>query len=259
MFSFAIILAGGYATRLFPLTKDFPKPLLPINEKPMINYIMDKIEELGIEEAIVVTNEKFDVDFKEWADNYQGNIKKISVINDHTTSNDDRLGAIGDIHYAIKQASIDDDVLIIGGDNLFKFSLIKAKELFDSKRKATIVAYDVKEIELAKKYGVIEIDESQKVLSFIEKPDEPKSTFCAICVYFYPKEILPMIDKYIEEGNNPDAPGNLPAWLIDNDEVYAQSYDEDWYDVGGFESLKQAKEDFGEKDVDIGKLKEGHI
>lgn len=254
----AIILAAGYATRLFPLTENFPKPLLAINNRAMIDYVVDKIEELGITEIFVVTNNKFSQHFSMWANEHKGKAK-IKVINDKTTSNDDRLGAIGDIQYTIKQAEINDDLLIIGGDNLFKFSLSKAYDLFRTKKKSVIVAYDVKSLELAKKYGVIELDDNNKVLSFVEKPSMPKSTLCAICVYFYPKKVLPMIDRYLAEGNNKDAPGNLPAWLIKVDEVYAQSYSEDWFDVGGFESLKEAKEDFGEKDVDIEKLKKGII
>jgi glucose-1-phosphate thymidylyltransferase len=220
----------------------------------MIEYIIDKITELCIKEIYVVTNNKFHKHFEEWAKNYGGNVK-IQVINDNTMSNDDRLGAIGDINYTIDKAKINDDILVIGGDNLFKFSLVKAKELFDAKQKPVIVGYDVGEIELAKKYGVIEVDENKRVLSFVEKPDLPKSTFCAICVYFYPQEYIEVIKKYLKEGNNPDAPGNLPAWLIKDYEVYAETYSEAWYDVGGFESLKEAKEAFGEVDVDIEKLK----
>ncbi|MFT4297794.1 MAG: nucleotidyltransferase family protein [Candidatus Woesearchaeota archaeon] len=250
----AIILAAGYATRLYPLTENMPKPLITINKKPMIEYVIDKIQELGINEIYVVTNAKFYKHFTEWSENYQSE-SKIIIVNDNTTSNDDRLGAIGDIDFTIKNHEIDDDLLVIGADNLFKFSLKNAYETFKQKQKTTIVAYDVKDIELAKKYGVIEIDSNKKVLSFIEKPEQPKSTLCAICVYFYPKETIEMIDRYLNEGNNKDAPGNLPAWLIKADEVYAESYSEAWYDVGGFESLKEAKEEYGEINVDIEKLK----
>jgi glucose-1-phosphate thymidylyltransferase len=254
----AIILAAGYATRLFPITENFPKPLIPINNKPMIEYVMDKILDLNIKEIYIVTNEKFYTHFTEWASKYQLDCK-ITIVNDKTTSNDDRLGAIGDIQYTIKENNIQEDILVIGADNLFKFSLKNAYNTFKEKNKATIVAYDVKKLELAKKYGVVSINENKKVLSFIEKPDKPESTLCAICVYFYPKEVISLIDKYISEGNNKDAPGNLPAWLINADEVYAESYDEPWYDVGGFESLKEAKEVYGEKEVDIEKLKKGII
>ena len=253
-----ILLAAGYATRLFPLTENFPKPLLPINGKPMINYIIKKIEDLGVDEVHVVTNSRFYEHFTKWAETYNG-ASKVVIVNDKTTSNDDRLGAIGDIQYTIEQGNIDEDIVVIGGDNLFKFTLDNAHQLFNEKRKTTIVAYDVKDIELAKKYGVIEVDENNKVVSFEEKPSQPKSTLCAICVYFYPKEILPRIKEYLDAGNNKDAPGNLPAWLVKNDEVYGIGYDESWYDIGGFESLKEAKEEYGEENVDIEKLKRGEI
>ncbi len=254
----AIILAAGYATRLFPLTKDFPKPLIPIAGKPMIDYIIKNIEEIGINEIFVVTNNKFANAFEEWVQKKQRN-SKIEIINDETMSNDDRLGAIGDIQFVIKKKKIEEDLLIIGGDNMIKFSLKEAYELFKQKRKSVVIGYDVKDKEKAKSYAVLEIDDNKKVLEFVEKPQNPKSTFCGICVYFYPKEVLKLIDQYLEEGNIPDAPGNLPAWLITKDEVYAKTHDEKWYDVGGFESLKEAKEDYGEENVDIEELKKGNI
>lgn len=249
----AIILAAGYATRLFPLTKNFPKPLIKINNKPMINYVLGKAEEIGVKEVFVVTNEKFGGQFEEWAKSYNGQAK-VSIINDHTLSNEDRLGAIGDIQYTIEQANIDDDILVIASDNLFKFSLYNALNLFRKTNKSTIIAYDVKEKEEASKMGVVSIDETKKVTSFVEKPESPATTLCAIAVYFYPKNILPLIKRYLDEGHNKDAPGNLPAWLIKEDEVYCQVHEEKWYDIGGFEKLKQAKEDFGEENVDIEQL-----
>ncbi|MCB9358476.1 nucleotidyltransferase family protein [Candidatus Woesearchaeota archaeon] len=256
----AIILAAGYATRLFPLTENFPKPLIRIGNKLMIEHVLERITELGIEDVYVVTNEKFTGQFQEWAHSCKtkGNAK-ITIVNDGTTSNDDRLGAIGDINFTIDKEAIDDDLLIVGGDNLFKFSLTHAKYLFDEVYKPTITGYDVKDRELAKKYGIIEVDNENKVVSFVEKPPEPKSTVAAMCVYFYPKEYIDVIKNYLKEGNNPDAPGNLPAYLVKTDEVYAKVYDELWYDVGGFESLKEAKEAFGEEDVDIEKLKKGEM
>lgn len=250
----AIILAAGYAVRLFPLTENFPKPLLDINKKPIIDYIMEKIEEIGITEVYVVTNSRFYEHFKEWQGNYKGK-SEVTIINDNTTSNDDRLGAIGDINFTLEKENIDDDILVIGGDNLFKFPLKKAYELFRKNQDSTIIGYDVKDLDLAKRYGVIEVSDDNKVLSFEEKPEKPKSTYCAICVYFYPKKTLKLLDKYIEEGNNKDAPGRFAAWLVENDAVYAVNHEEKWFDIGGFESLKEAKEEYGETNVDIEALK----
>jgi glucose-1-phosphate thymidylyltransferase len=257
----AIILAAGYATRLFPLTENFPKPLILVNKKAMIDYIVEKLIEININEIFVVTNSRFTKHFENWAKDYMisNEYVNIQIVNDKTTSNDDRLGAIGDIKYTIDQIKLNEDFVVIGGDNLFKFSLVKAKEVFEKNRKTTIVAYDVKSFELAQKYGVVSVDSNGKIDSFEEKPQQPKSTLCAICVYFYPKEVLPLIEKYLKEGNNKDAPGNLPAWLINEDEVYAVSYQEDWFDVGGFESLVEAKQLYGEENVDIEALKRGEM
>lgn len=254
----ALLLCAGYATRLYPLTENFPKPLIPINGKPMIDHIMEHVESLGITETYVVTNARFYEQFKAWGASY-GGASSITVINDNTTSDKDKLGAIGDIMYAMKEANIDDDLLVLGGDNLFTFSLQKAHDKCMETKKTTVVAYDVKNIEDAKRFGVLDVDANGKVLSFEEKPAQPKSTLCAICVYFYPKEIIPKMHEYMAAGMNPDAPGNLPAWLVTVDEVYCVSYDGPWYDVGSFESLKQAKEDYGETAVDIEQLKQGKL
>jgi glucose-1-phosphate thymidylyltransferase len=262
----AIVLAAGYATRLFPLTTNFPKPLLPINHRPMIDYIIEKIEEIWISDIIVVANDKYFVHLQVWAQTYTGNAN-IKVINDETTTNDTRLGAIWTIQYVVEKAHIADDILVVGGDNLFKFSLQPSYELFKRKQKTTIIGYDVKSKDLAKKYGIIDIDADNKVLNFVEKPETPPSTLAAICLYYYPEHILPEIKKYLDEGKanltpekynkRKDAPGNLPSWLLDKDGVYAQVHDEHRYDVGGFESLKAAREDFGETEIDLEGLKKG--
>lgn len=251
----AIVLAAGYATRLYPLTKDTPKPLLEINGKPMMDYIMEKIVGIGVKEVFVVTNDKFYESFKAWADNYEGGVEKVKVVNDGTTSNDDRLGAIGDMKFVIEREKLDGDLLVIGADNLFDFTLDKAYELFLEKNESVVLAYDVKDFELAKKYGLLEVDSNNRIVSFQEKPANPKTTLASMCAYFYPAKTLPLIDKYLEEGNNPDSPGNFPVWLVKNYVAYAAVYDGKWFDVGSFESLKDAKEAFGEENVDIEELK----
>lgn len=256
----AIILWAWYATRLFPLTKNFPKPLLKINNKPMINYIMEKIENIWIDEVFLVTNDKFTKHFQDWKSNYRWKCQNINVINDWTTSNDDRLWAIWDINFVIEKTWIHDDLLIIGWDNLFEFELNKARKIFEKNNKPTIIWYDIKNYEAAKSYWIIEINENNLIKSFEEKPSKPKSTICAICVYFYPKYIIPVIKEYLKDWNNPDAPWNLPARLIkNNNEVFAVSHDKNWYDVWWFESLKKAKEDFGEENVNIEELKKWNI
>jgi glucose-1-phosphate thymidylyltransferase len=256
----AIILWAGYATRLFPLTENFPKPLLKINQKPMIDYIMEKIENIWIEDIFVITNDKFTKHFQDWKSNYQWKCKNIKILNDWTHSNDDKLWAIGDINFVLEKEWLNNDFLIIGWDNLFQFELNKAKELFEKNNKPTIIGYDIQDYNLAKNYWIIEIDNNSLIKSFEEKPSNPKSTICAICVYFYPKYIIPVIKEYLKDWNNPDAPWNFPARLIKNhNEVFAISHNEKWYDVGWFESLKKAKEDFWETNVSIEQLQKWNI
>ena len=252
----AIILAAGYATRLFPLTQNFPKPLIPINNKPMINYIIDKLLEIKINDIYVISNNKYFNHFQNRANNnYKQNQINIQIINDKTYSNDDRLWAIWDIQYTIQQTNISDNIIVIWWDNLFQFSLQESYNLFLEKQKTTIIWYDVQNLELAKKYWIISIDNTNKVTKFVEKPQNPESTLAAICVYYYPKYILPQIEEYLSQWNNPDAPGNFPARLINKDDVYAQIHNKHRYDVGWFESLKSAKEDFGEQNINIEELK----
>lgn len=253
----AIIPVAWYATRLFPLTEDLPKTLLEVNGKTILDHTIEKVEELGIDEIYITTNNKFYNHFLDWNQDYNWN-SKIIILNDNTTSNEDRLWAIWDIHYTIKTHGIDSDVLVIWGDNLFKFSLHPTHELFQKHKKPTIIWYDLQDWELAKKYGIVEPGQNKKVIGFEEKPADPKSTLVATCVYFYPRETLPVIGEYLEAGNNPDSPGNFPAWLVNNGhDVYVQNHTEDWFDIWSFESLKEAKEEYGESNVDIEKLKRG--
>ena len=240
----AIILAAWYATRLYPLTENFPKPLLEVWNKKMLDHIMEKLEEIDVSEVYLVTNNKFTEHFQIWANNYNWECKNIKIINDNTTSNEDRLWAIWDIQYVIEKTWLNEDFLVIGWDNLFKFSLKEAKKYFLDKKKPTIIAHDLKDYSMASKYWIISINEKNEIIDFEEKPQNPKSTLCAICVYFYNKEIIPMIKQYLDEWNNKDAPWNLPVWLIKKDIVYWIPFDEEWFDIWSFESLEEANKSF---------------
>lgn len=256
-----IIPLGGYATRLFPLTKNFPKALLEINQKPILEHIIKKVITLGINEIFLVSNDKYYTHFAERTNRFIETHSSVHIhlYNDHTVSNEDRLGAIGDIHYAIKQGNINDDVLILCGDNMFDFWLEDSFELFQKVYQPTVIGYDVKTKNNAKRFGVVEIDPNAKeVISFQEKPQEPKSTTISIGVYYYPKNILPLFAKYLEDGKKvqnetlrkkwPDAPWNFPARLLSTGHtVYAQTHDEPRFDVGTKESLKDAREYFSNK------------
>lgn len=233
----ALILAAGYATRLYPLTKDRPKPLLPVAGKPMMEYILEKISAAGeIDEIFVVTNQKFTDDFNQWSSNYH---KEIHIVNDQTTSDDDKLGAIGDMHFVVSQEAIDDDLLIVAGDNLFNFPLDGFISFF--RQKGTAVGlYEVNDREVIKRLGVVGLDEERKIVSFTEKPANPPGNLAAICVYLLARDKLPLLTTYLEEGNNPDAPGYFISWLCKREDVYGYIFRGMWYDIGDLDCYQEA-------------------
>lgn len=242
-----ILLCAGYATRLFPLTKNFPKALLEVGGKPLLNHIVDEVNEIeDVDEIYLVTNAKYTKHFEKWAEELN-NIKKIEIINDNTLSNEDRLGAIGDILFTIKQKNIKDDVIAVAGDNLFDFKL---KDFVNYSKEKNAPAICVKEHEWndeLKRFGIAELDENNKVIGFEEKPSNPKSNCAAYAEYIYPKETLKLFDKYIEEGNEPDAPGNFINFLYKETPVYAFKFDGVCYDIGTHESLKMVNEIYNNK------------
>jgi glucose-1-phosphate thymidylyltransferase len=243
-----LILAAGYATRLYPLTLNTPKPLLKVGDKAILERIFEKIFELaGVERCYIVTNEKFCKDFKEWASDFSVSGEKsnvlIEVINDETTSNETRLGAIRDIEFVVKKKGIEDDLLVIGGDNLFEFSLRDFVDFAKAhKPNASLALFDIKENKKARLYGVAKIDSSKKLVDFKEKPAQPESTLIATCLYYFPKERLNLILKYIASGNKQDAPGNYIKWLSENEGAYGFVFEEDWYDIGDIKSYEEADE-----------------
>jgi len=245
----AILLAAGYGTRLYPLTKNKAKPLIEVAGKPMVEHIIAKIEELDlkdIDKIIIVTNNKFYAQFCEWQEGFDSKIP-IKILNDMTLSNEDRLGAIGDINFAIKKENINDDILIISGDNLFKFSIKEMHEMFKKNPTHLISLYDVKTQEEAKKFGIVSVDENNRIIEFKEKPEQPKSTLASIGIYFYKKSITDAIDRYLKEGNSADRPGDLVEWLYKRDKMNGFVFDkpgEKWFDIGSFESLAEANKEY---------------
>jgi len=239
-----IILAAGYATRLYPLTKNTPKPLLEVAGKVIVEHIISKVEELDcVDNIYIVTNDKFSQDFVDWLHDFDTK-KAIEVINDGTKNNGDRLGALGDINYLINTKNVDDDVIVIAGDNLFELSLKEFVTIFDEKKQNIVVLHDVKDMELAKYYGVAQIDENSTVVNFDEKPISPKSTLISTGIYLFPKKTLLLIRKYIDQGNNPDKTGDFIEWLHKRNTVYAYVTDKKWYDIGSLEQLEKADKNF---------------
>ncbi len=239
----AIILAAGYATRLYPLTLDRPKPLLEVGDKLMIEHTIHKLDEVPeIDEIHVVTNDKFYNRFNEWKEGFSSK-KKLMIHNDGTTSNDDRLGAVGDMHFVIEKEEIDDDVLIIAGDNLFELSLNSVVGSFRDHGHSIVAARDLKDKSLlAERLGVILTDEHSIVTDFEEKPKEPKSTLAATAIYMFNKSGVSELKRLISENAKLDNSGDLVRHLSSKSKVYCYQFDSRWFDVGSHEQLKEADE-----------------
>jgi len=241
-----ILLCAGYATRLFPLTENFPKALLEVGGRPLIDYIVDEVNSLEeVDQIYLVTNKKYTPHFEKWAQD-KNNIKPIKVFNDNTTTNDNRLGAIGDIQFTIEQAKIDDDLLIIAGDNLFTFKLRDFVD-FQKQKNAPAVCVKEEDKETLKRLGVVQTDDDMRIIGCEEKPAEPKGRYGAYAEYLYPREVVPVFKRYIEEGNNIDAPGNFVAYLHKHMPVYAYAFTGECYDVGTHESLAYVNELYSKK------------
>jgi len=240
-----VMLAGGYATRLWPLTKNQPKALLDLNGKAMIDFPLRKVEELEeVDEVIVITNEKFYKGFRDWAEKSESRAK-ITVINDKTIENESKLGAIGDLQYAIKEAGINKDMVVVNADNIFDFSLKTAMDYFKGKKKTVLAVMDLaQDMGSVKKSGVVEMNEQGRVVSFEEKPEEPKSTMVSLGIYFYPAEAIKKIDEYIRQGKNPDKIGHFNQFLVETDEVYGYVESGQWEDIGTIEGLEEARRKF---------------
>ena len=238
-----VILAAGYATRLYPLTENFPKPLLEVAGKPILDWLIDDMASTGmVEEYIVISNHKFAHIFEEWA--AKKSDATIRVIDDGTTSNETRLGAVKDIQFAIEQLQLDDDLLVMAGDNLLDFSLGEFMR-YGKEKNATCVMryYEASEARLHKT-GVIEIDANDGILSFEEKPAQPKSNWCVPAFYYYTREDSRLIKKGIESGCGTDAPGSFIAWLCGQTKVYAWEMPGRRYDIGNLESYEEVKQNY---------------
>ncbi len=239
-----ILLAAGYATRLYPLTENMPKALLMLGSKTILDRVCEKIEELSeIDNIYIVTNHKFTKHFSDWAATYKGRIP-VTVLDDGTTDNDNRLGAIGDMQFVIDKMDIKDEILVMASDNVFDFSLQDMINLYHEKNADVISAHYVPDVEDLKQMGVLELDSDNRVLDFAEKPEKPKSNWGVPPFYFYRKETIPLIGRYLAEGNNPDAPGHFIPWLLKHTPVYAYTFDCLTIDIGTKKAYDEAQKLF---------------
>lgn len=237
-----LILAAGYATRLYPLTENFPKPLLKVGEKTILDWLIDDIHTAGlVEEFIVITNHRFAPHFETWA---KARPLPITVVDDGTSTNETRLGAVCDIQFAIDKLGLDDDLLILAGDNVLDFSLTAFLRYAGEKGTSCVMRYFEPEEARLRRSGVSEIDESERLLSMEEKPAEPKSHWCTPPFYFYMKADAARIRDAIEDGCSTDAPGSLAAWMCRHSVLYSMEMPGSRYDIGNLESYQKVQETY---------------
>lgn len=227
------------------MTKDKPKALLEIKDKPILDYIVEKIEEVReVSEILVVTNNKFSLAFEQWAAETKSK-KPIHIINDTTLSEEDRLGAVGDINYVIEMEKIFDDFLVVAGDNLFEYSLQKLVNFSEEKNSTSVACTDMKDKERVKgKFGVVMLDEEKKIIGFEEKPANPNSTVVATACYVFKKNDLLELKTYLKAGNTAENSGDFIKYLVEKSRVHAFVFKEKWFDIGTFEELGKAREEF---------------
>ncbi|MBI3272773.1 MAG: nucleotidyltransferase family protein [Planctomycetes bacterium] len=235
----ALVLGAGYATRLYPLTKDRPKPLLPVDGKPILERILDSLAPIAdLDQIYIVSNHRFADHFREWRKSYKST-RPIEIVDDGTVSNDDRLGAVGDIQYVLDHARIKDDLLVLAGDNLLEAPLGDFASFFHENG-ACVALTDVGDSELVSQYSVVELDRGGKIVSFEEKPPNPKSTLVSTCIYLFPRKHLKLIKEYLDRGHNRDAPGYYIEWLYRQVDLWGHILRGAWFDVGDIDSYNGA-------------------
>ena len=240
----AVITCAGYASRLWPLTKDTPKPLLEVKGRPILEHIINKILELPeVVRICVVTNDKFYGRFAEWLGQKKFPVP-VKLVNDGTRGNDDRLGQVGDIHFALESENPGGDLAVLAGDNLFNFSLLPAYELLRKTGNVVNPVWESKSYEDARESGSVVLGADGSFSEFMEKSPSPKSTLLSLGIYFFPAQKVPLIKRYIKERNNPDKMGYFMTWLMEREKVFGHVYRQKWFDIGRIESLEQARKEF---------------
>ena len=238
-----LILAAGYATRLYPLTENYPKPLLKVGDKTILDHLLDDLDSTGkIDGYVVISNHKFVRGFTDWA---KGKTLPVTVLDDGTERNEERLGAVRDVALAIRDLSLDEDLLVVAGDNLLDFSLARFLDYAEKKRASCVLRYYEPSVERLKKCGVLDVDENDRILSMVEKPAEPKSHWCCPPFYRFTREDARRVSEGIAAGCGVDAPGSFIAWLSSVSPVYAMEMPGNRYDVGDLKSYEEVKKNYG--------------
>ncbi len=237
-----LILAAGYATRLYPLTENFPKPLLVVREKTILDWLVDDIDASGaVDEYVVISNHKFAHHFAAWAATKE---QKVTVVDDGTRTNETRLGAVKDIQFAIDQLGLHNDMLVIAGDNVLDFSLTKFVSYAQEKKTTCVMRYFEPEQKKLLKSGVVIVDDDDRVLKMTEKSPNPESNWCCPPFYYYTKEDAKLLQKGIDSGCGTDAPGSYIAWLCTQTVVHAMEMPGKRYDIGNLESYERVKSEY---------------
>ena len=237
-----LILAAGYATRLYPLTENFPTPLLKVGEKTILDWLVDDIDTSGlVDEYIVISNHKYAPHFDKWANEKP---QRITVVDDGTSTNETRLGAVKDIQYAIDKLALDSDMLVIAGDNVLDFSLVRFVEYAGEKKTSCIMRYYEPDSKKLLKSGVVDVDTDDRVLSMTEKSPTPATHWCCPPFYYYTREDARLVEEGIAAGCGTDAPGSYIAWLCRKSPVHAMEMPGKRYDIGNIDSYNAVKSEY---------------
>ncbi len=231
----AIVLAGGFARRLLPISRDTPKPLLKVGPRPMIDYVIDKILEVGVDEVLVSTNLRFKPDFEHWMASRKD--VKFRIIVEPAVREEEKPGAV--VALAMMSKMIQDDCLIVAGDNLFTSSIKPLFDLFRARSSAVIGLYDVADRQLAKQYSTVTLDSNHRVVEFVEKPTNPRSTLVGTCIYFLPRKTLPRLEEFVHSNGNHDSPGRFIQWLYKQEPVYGLNIGGEWWDIGTIDQYER--------------------
>ena len=236
-----VVIAAGYATRLGELTKNFPKPLLKIGKTSILGRMLDDIDQIPeIDEHIIITSHKFAHIFEEWKQKEGRWQKPITIIDDGTSTNDTRLGAVCDLLFAMDKLSIDDDMLVVAADNLLFFSFSEFVKFAQEKGTSCIMCHEQPSIEKLQRTGVVELDENNRVLGMEEKPQVPKSHWAVPPFYIYMKQDLDLVRHSVENGCGKDAPGNLAHYMVEHTTMHAWPMSAGRFDIGSLDTYYEA-------------------